>query len=261
MNSPWTLDPQSKWEVALTELVLPKTFRSYPGGINPLEVEFFLGDNPLQSFRLDPVNFYHSPNDIVECLNDEMEEADDIEFIQDESDRLCDYFKFYYDPRTLRVCMRIENRPPVEVTVQFSDGLTELFNIQEDEFIITSSANPNQFERVVFSEMFNFNLFDVDYIHVLLQETNMSFINNKMIPWLYSCPLNSTDIVSHSHTHITVKPKSLCYVPLNFNNSMRNKLHIAVVDKSLDVLRPLNSVFKHNDTIFHLHFRNIIPGR
>lgn len=281
MNTPWALDPQSRWEVALTEFALPKTFQTYPDRLNPLSFTFHADDEELQTFTLPETNFYHSPKDLIDCMTALMEDASSIEHIvmsasdtdtddedaegddsstTQESSKLCDYVQFHYDSCTLRVLLRIKKQPPSDIRLTFSDGLKELFSLEDDEYEIKSAYHDGQFERVVFSEMFNFSLF-TDYIHILLQEANMSFINNKTIPWLYSCSIGSSSVVSHTHTHIILKPVSLCYVPLNYVNSMRNKLHLSVVDDDMEILSPLKCIYRHNMTMFHLHFRNILPGR
>jgi len=267
MNTPWALDPHSRWEVALTEMILPKTFQMYPDRLNPLSVTFSWNDQELQDITLSANNFYHSPNDLVENINSLMEDDKSIEITPEGEDepiifKLIDYLQFHYNPHTLQVFLRLKTPPPVDITLTMSDGLRELFNLEDDdeEFQIKSENHDGQIDRIVFSEMFNFDII-TDYIHILLQEANMSFINNEMIPWLYSCSIGSSSVVSHSHTHITVKPVSLCYVPLNSVNSMRNKLNLSVVDKNLNLLKPHNRLYKHRKTVFHLHFRNILPGR
>lgn len=280
MNSPWALDPQSRWEVALTELSLPKTFQMLPERIHPLKFAVSTPSELYSQVYLLPENgFYNSASQVVECMNASMEVSEPIDFGADEevdisetdsleeesasSDslmKMSDCVEFIYDPHTLRVLMRIKNQPPEDIRISFSEGMQELLNLYRNDFIISSRDHDGQIERVVFSEIFNFSLL-TDYIHILLQEANMSFINNKMVPWLYSCSIGSSNVVSHSHTHINIKPVSLCYVPLNLVNSMRDKLNISVVDDSLKILKPQKQIYSNNTTVFHLHFRNIIPGR
>jgi len=267
MNTPWALDPHSRWEVALTELTIPKTFQMYPDRLNPLAFVFSTEEEHLQEFIFSGNNFYQSPSDVVDYMNALVADGRRVPVVIDEEDEesvimisIKDHIEFCYDPHTLRVLLKIKTPPPVDIILNLSRGLVELFNLAEGEYKIMSGDFDGQIERIVFSGMFKFNLM-TDYIHILLQEANMSFINNKMAPWLYSCSIGSSNVVSQSHTHLTVKPKSLCYVPLNYVNSMRNKLHLSVVDNELNILKPQNHLYKHNKTVFHLHFRNILPGR
>jgi len=293
MNTPWALDPHSRWEVALTELTLPKTFQMYPDRINPLIFMITTHDEEeLHRFTLSKNTFYHSPDELVEYMNTLMEDTEAIEFAMEDTEaidissetvsdstsdsasasadsssqaspikfKVYDCLQFNYDSHSLRVFLRIKQRPPVDIYISFSSGLTELLNLKEDEFEIKSENDERQFQRVVFSEIINFSIL-TDYIHIMLQEANMSFINNKMVPWIYSSSIASSNEVSHSHTHITIKPTNLCYVPLNHVNSMRNILNLSVVDNDMNPLNPHELLYKHNTTVFHLHFRNILPGR
>lgn len=277
VNSPWALDPQSRWEVALTEVCLPKTFQMFPARLNPLSFSLSADGVTLKTYTLPENVFFQSPLDIVECLNYEMDmtspiiypDPDMFSFDEEESSeeeeatikfKLCNYIQFHYDPHTLSVKLRLKFRPPFDMCLSFSDGLMELLNLEDDEIEIASEKEFGQVQRVVFSSRFNFTLL-TDYIHILLEEADMSFINNKMTPWLYSCSIHPSSIVSHSHTHITIKPESPRYIPLNYTNSMKNNLHLSVVDNELNILKPQPCLYKHNDTLFHLHFRNIIPGR
>lgn len=273
MNTPWALDPHSRWEVALTELTLPKTFQMYSSRINPLRFMIYTAEDLIHVFTLPENIFYHSPKELIEQMNTLMEDAPEVEFeAEDESDdgdttptpptifKIYDTLQFYYDTHSLRVYLRIKKRPPVDMIVAVSEGLQELFNLDDDEFDISSEEDSNEFDRVVFSDIINFRLL-TDYIHILLQEANMTFINNKMVPWIYSSSIAPSSVVSHSHTHITIKPVNLCYVPLNYVNSMRNMLTLSVVDNDMNPLKPHNQLYSHNTTVFHLHFRNILPGR
>lgn len=268
LPSPWDLDPERRWEVALTELCIPKTFQMYPDACNPLTFTFSSGGQKLHEYILTEHNFYHSPEELIQHMTSMMEDSESIDFPSDDMEeeedtvetlRLIDLVQFYYDPRTLRVLLRIKIPPPSDLTLTFSEGLADLLNA-ETEYVIKAVSNIGSIQRVVFNQMFNFHLV-TDYIHILLQEVNKTFVNEQMVPWLYSCSIHPSDMVSHSHTHITVTPKYPFYVPLSNETSMRDTLHLAVVDNNMNVLKPHRKVYMHNDTVFHLHFRHIIPGR